>query len=419
MVLRSFQEIELLLGAYRTAPPKAGPYKLDRMIQLMNYLGNPQNNYHVIHVAGTSGKSSTCYYTASLLKEAGYTVGLTVSPHVDQISERAQINMQPLDEPAYCQKFSEFMGIVEASAVEPSYFELLIAFAYWLFAEVTVDIAVVEVGLGGLLDGTNVVTRSDKVCVITDIGLDHTEVLGNSIEEITWQKAGIIGGRNTVFSYDQGAPVNDVIQKVSIAKKAHVTTIKFENILTQKLLSFLPIFQQKNFNLAKIVVEDFLESEHAKKLTSSQLTHAAKTTIPARMEVISLHEKQIILDGAHNEQKITALVTAFKVKYGSNPAALLVSFGTNKSSDVQKSLGLLRTIGSTIIVTSFTLFQDEKRTSIDGTILEDYCQKLGFKSIQVIADPLKAYRQLLRCEEQLVMITGSYHLIRHIKPFIE
>ena len=118
-------------------------YNLDNMRRLMAYLGDPQDKLRVVHVAGTSGKTSTSYYAAALLAAAGQKTGLTVSPHVDQMNERIQINGQPLGETIFCEALSEFLELVEKSSVRPSWFEALMAFAYWYFALSKVDYAVV------------------------------------------------------------------------------------------------------------------------------------------------------------------------------------------------------------------------------------------------------------------------------------
>src|SRR5688572_10716165 len=132
-------------------------YTTETMVELMDYLGNPQDKLKIIHVAGTSGKTSTCYYSAALLKAAGKKVGLTVSPHVDEINERVQIDLVPMPEEAFCRDMTEFLGLVKKSELEPSYFEVLLAFAYWEFVRHRVEYAVIEVGMGGLTDATNVV----------------------------------------------------------------------------------------------------------------------------------------------------------------------------------------------------------------------------------------------------------------------
>ena len=218
--LRSFNDIDTVLKDF--IPPMRSfrsVYTLDTMRALMLALGNPQNSYKTIHVAGTSGKTSTSYYIAALLGQTGKKIGLSVSPHVDNVNERVQIDLVPLDEHEYCQQFSTFLQIINKLRIKPTYFELLIAFAFWQFAQEKVDYAVIEVGLGGLLDGTNVIERSDKVCVIADIGLDHVAVLGNSLAGIAAQKAGITGAEILRYPVGtHGAPFVVVTGQPDIGK---------------------------------------------------------------------------------------------------------------------------------------------------------------------------------------------------------
>ena len=176
---------------------------LDRMWPLLSAVGNPHKKLKTIHIAGTSGKTSTSYYIAALLKASGQRTGMTVSPHVDSITERLQIDGSPVSDDLFCSYLSEFLDLITDVDPQPSYFELMIAFVLWVFARENLDYVVLETGMGGLFDGTNVVTRSDKICVITDIGLDHTQILGNNVEQIAAQKAGIIHKGNHVFTYKQ------------------------------------------------------------------------------------------------------------------------------------------------------------------------------------------------------------------------
>ena len=174
MAIRTIEEAEAALLPYvpLVAQLTGKATTLERaIIPLMALAGNPQDRLKTVHIAGTSGKTSTSYYIAALLGAAGKTVGLTVSPHVDSITERIQINGQPLPDAEFCQELETFLDIVKQAPQPPSYFELLYAFALWVFGRRHVDYAVIETGMGGLYDATNVATRADKVCVITDIGL--------------------------------------------------------------------------------------------------------------------------------------------------------------------------------------------------------------------------------------------------------
>lgn len=412
--INNFQQANEALSRFVSLHPVTR-YSLDRMIELMNYLGNPQNKFKVIHVAGTSGKTSTSYYAASLLKESGFKVGLTVSPHVDGVNERAQIDLAPLPEKEYCQELNLFLNIVQLSGLHASYFEVLMAFAYWLFAKYKVDYAVIEVGLGGLLDGTNVIERSDKVCIITDIGLDHVEILGNTLDKIAFQKAGIITDGNAVFMYRQQKIITDVI-----INKCHDVNADMHLIESncQKDDHALNLFQQRNFYLAFQAVVYVLRRDYGYAMSKSVENKASAINIPARMEMTIYRNKQLILDGSHNDQKIGALVDAIRQKFPNNSITILVSFGANKQSSVRASLKLLRTISSKIIITRFDQGQDDARASIEPKELAMYAKEAGFTNIIIEPKPAQALKLLVADKLDIGLVTGSFYLLNHLRPII-
>ncbi|MCX7650478.1 MAG: bifunctional folylpolyglutamate synthase/dihydrofolate synthase [Flavobacteriales bacterium] len=168
----------------------AAAYKKDltHIRLLCEALGQPQNHYKTLHVAGTNGKGSTCHMLASVLQEAGYRTGLTTSPHLVDFRERIRVNGDLIPE----DKVAEFVTLIQpvVAQIEPSFFEVAIAMAFWYFREAQVDVAVVETGMGGRLDSTNIIRP--EVSVITNIGLDHTEFLGSTLQLIATEKAGII-----------------------------------------------------------------------------------------------------------------------------------------------------------------------------------------------------------------------------------
>ncbi|MDB5166985.1 MAG: Bifunctional protein FolC [Candidatus Saccharibacteria bacterium] len=409
--LKNFSDVHEALSRYIPLVPSSKPYTLDTIKKLMDYLGNPQDQLKVIHVAGTSGKTSTAYYLAALLDAAGYTTGLTVSPHIDEINDRTQINLQPLPEKEYCAEIAEFLDLVDASGLQPSHFEVLVAFSYWEFHKKQVDYAVVEVGLGGLLDGTNVVNRADKVCVITDIGLDHVDVLGDTLDKIAAQKAGIIQTSNTVFINKQPSEIMDVIRETVVKKQAEL------NVVEQQLnsgLEYLPTFQQRNFSLAVHVITTTID----KTLTDSQIQEAAHAYIPARMEIVSYRGKTLVMDGAHNEQKITALVQAMKQRFPDQSIGLLVSFGQNKQSSVKESFEILRQLGDAVIITTFKKGQDEIRLSMDIDELAEFAKQAGFTNVTTEPDQLKALNLLEQSNNAIGLIAGSFYLLESYRPHI-
>ncbi|MBI3624293.1 hypothetical protein HY218_01525 [Candidatus Saccharibacteria bacterium] len=412
--ITSFAEANKILQSF--VPPSQAKYTLERMRRLMDYLGNPEDQLTIVHVAGTSGKSSTCYYISAMLRAAGYTVGLTVSPHIDEVNERVQINGLPLPEKQFCRQLSQFLTSLEGFAAKPTYFEVLIAFMYWLFAQQPVDYAVVEVGLGGLLDGTNVAGRADKVCVITDIGLDHTHVLGQTVEEITAQKAGIIHPHNVVFSYQQSDAVMTVLREVCQQNQADLHEIL--PAASTQVPRQLPLFQRRNWYLASHVAQYVLQRAGHQGLSSDRLRQTANTLVPARMEVCKVGNKIVIVDGSHNEQKISTLLKSIRHKYPGQPLAMLISFGHNKSTSLPGNLRLLTRVASHMIVTTFKLGQDEVRLPINPKKIVEVCHHQGFYDIAIEIDPEAAFQQLLKRPEQLLLVTGSFYLLNHIRPLI-
>jgi dihydrofolate synthase/folylpolyglutamate synthase len=406
--IHSFAEANQYLARfYDNARTK---YTLDTMRRLMAFLDNPQDNYKVIHVAGTSGKTSTAYYAAALLTAAGYKTGLTVSPHVDEINERVQIDMAALDEAAFCQALTEFLRLVEDSGVAPSWFELVVALAYWYFDKAGVDYAVIEVGLGGLLDGTNVISRPDKICVITDIGLDHVNILGNTLAQIAAQKAGIILPHNHVFMHQQPAEVAAVIQAVADRQAAPLQIIGPQ---AEQLESELPAFQERNFQLAAQAVEYACQRDGHVPLSAGQLQRARATYIPGRMELVSVAGRQLILDGAHNEQKMAALVSSFQQRYPAVKPAILIALKEGK--DYEAVVPLLVPLASRIIVTAFASSQDLPLAAMEPATLAAAFRQAGAADVTVIADTSAAYRSLLDGPERAAIITGSFYLLQQIR----
>jgi dihydrofolate synthase/folylpolyglutamate synthase len=408
--VKDLAHAQVLLDAF-IPTSKAMRYTLERMRALMNYLGNPQDSLKVVHVAGTSGKTSTSYYAAALLTESGFRVGLCISPHIDSVAERAQINLQPLPEKLYCDELGIFLDLVAESKLKPSYFELLVAFSYWLFERQKVDYAVMEVGLGGLLDATNVVHREDKLCIITDIGLDHTEILGDTLHEIAIQKAGIIQEGNRVFMYSQDSETMAAVEAAVHAKHARLNILGVDDRLSQSPhFKALPEFQQRNVSLAYWVLKPILrESLHIEQVFD--------LPIPARMEQVSYRGKTIVLDGSHNEQKLTALVEAMKKKYIDKSIILLVCFGENKTASLENNLKILRQLSDHIVITKFHIGQDELRTSIEPEVISKVSQEFGFTTV-VHHNPQEAFTYAATQKEQIVLVTGSFYLLNHIRPLV-
>ncbi len=183
---------------------------LERITDLMQQLGNPQKELRFVHIAGTNGKGSTSAMLASILKEAGYTVGLFTSPHLQFYNERIKVNGKDISDEDFCAMTKKVKSVVEKTNIIPSEFERLTAMAFLYFRMQKCDIVILEVGLGGRLDSTNVIP-SPEVAVITNIGLDHTEYLGNTVESVAAEKSGIIKPGTDVVLYGQSPDVERVV----------------------------------------------------------------------------------------------------------------------------------------------------------------------------------------------------------------
>jgi dihydrofolate synthase / folylpolyglutamate synthase len=419
--IRNFAEARKALrpfyDAYKTMEANE-IYTLDRIKALLKHLENPQDTLKVVHVAGTSGKTSTAYYAAALLEVSGAKVGLSASPHVVEMNERVQINRTPLPEAEYCEHLGEFMDVVAETGIKVSYFELKVAFMFTEFARRKVDYAVVEVGMGGLVDGTNVVSREDKVCIITDIGFDHTNFLGNTLAKITAQKAGIIRPHNQAFMYTQPHEVMKVARAAAERAEGTLHEITPENEPAIKDLH-LPLFQQRNFYLAEQAANFVLERDGRKLLTPAQISEAAATHIPGRMEIFHNNGKTIVIDGAHNEQKMETLVRSVRAQFPNRPIAALVAFSMAGPNRWQPALNALKPIVKHMVVSSFDLQPDDRlKTSVDAHELADYLKTTGFESVAVEPELTKAYASLLQRPEPVLLVTGSLYMLGEILPLL-
>jgi dihydrofolate synthase/folylpolyglutamate synthase len=413
--IRNFSEANAALAQF---VPQAGSlgrnYTLDRMRRLMDALGNPQDKYKVVHVAGTSGKTSTSYFMAALLSGAGQKVGLTVSPHIDEVNERVQINLIPLEETVFCRELNEFLSLLRNTGLSPTYFELLVAFAYWEFARQEVDYAVVEVGLGGLLDGTNVIHQTDKLCIITDIGLDHTNVLGNDLASIAGQKAGIIMPHTEVFTYQQADEVMQVFRKVSDEQSAHLTVVRPSKL---DATSVLPAFQQRNCFLASRAYIFLVERDGLAPLPTV-LAATEAVNIPGRMDVMSYQSKTLVFDGAHNEQKMHVLTGAMKAAFGHAGVAVLVGMVEDKQDQLLAVAQEISTFATAVLTSGFSARQDIPRQPLSPERISDAFIKTGFTNVTSYSKLDEALQALLNRPEPVLLITGSFYLVSSVRQLL-
>ena len=389
---------------------------LDRMWPLLDAVGNPQEKLKIIHVAGTSGKTSTSYYISMILASSGKKVGLTVSPHIDSITERIQIDNEPLNEDTFCLELGIFLGLITNILPKPSYFELLVAFIYWEFERQGVDYAVIETGMGGLLDGTNVAVRPDKVCVITDIGYDHMHILGNSLPEIASQKAGIIHDQNVAFMYEQSEEIMKEIIDRTIEKNAKINPLKYKELLAINYtpIETLPEFQKRNLLLSQQVCS-YIARRDEFKLNKNYDPRLVR--VPARMETVTLNDNTIIImDGAHNGQKMHSFVESFKALYPNQKAIVMLAL--KKGKEYKEVIDEIYPIIETIILTTFNTSQDLPAVSQDTNKIKTYCMTKNIK-VKIIDNHVEATQYLLNQKNGIKIITGSFYLIGQVREHIQ
>lgn len=275
---------------------------LERVQKILEILGNPQDKLKFIHLAGTNGKGSTSAILSSILTSSHQKTGLFTSPHIFEYTERIKINNIDIDKEIFAKKIIEIVKLAEENEIHLTEFEILTVVAFDYFAQNDVEIVVLETGLGGRLDATNVI-KKNLCAIITHLDLDHTERLGNTIDEIAFEKAGIIKENCPVITSSNNQGI-DVIKKIAEEKNSHFFIAKKAPEKLQKKLALLGIWQHENLALALAAVailkkQGYSISEEAIEKGLSSVKH------PCRFEYFK--EENLLIDGAHNPNGTKAL----------------------------------------------------------------------------------------------------------------
>ena len=390
---------------------------LGRMQRAVNLLGNPEQTYPIIHVTGTNGKGSTIAFMRELFVSHGKKVGTFTSPHIVSIHDRICINGQPISDADFI-RLANQVKEMEQRLLEThdqlSFFELLTVIALLYFKEQGVDLVLLEVGIGGLLDTTNVVTG--EIAVITSIGLDHQETLGNSLEEIAEQKAGIFKPGKTAVVANLAPEAQLVCQKISedldvtlyqsdrdFSFKSGVFSSSIANLSRLKL-GLEGTYQEENAALALQAFLLFM-TERGEKVNEEAIRRALETTSWAgRLEAVTEH---IYLDGAHNLPALERLVEFIqeKIQQGYHPQIL---FGALKRKDYSGMLGYLtdHLPDTALYVTSF-----DYQGSLEEQDLSGYHRVASYRDF--IDDFEKSAG-----EKDLLFVTGSLYFISEVRAYL-
>lgn len=419
-----------------------GDFGLKRTKYLLSLLDSPQEKIKVIHIAGTSGKGSTAFYLSRLLQNHSKKVGLHISPHLVDIRERFQINNTLISEKLLCSYLNQLRPALnkmkDSQFGVPTYFEVTVALAYYIFWKEQVDYAVIETGLGGLYDGTNVVDSPSKLAIITRIGHDHTEILGKTLDKIAFQKAGIIQQYNTVISLYQHPNALKVIKAASRKMNGKLFFVKrrenFKNYTIKNNQTFFTfafseckikhieldtaaLYQIENASLALTALY-FLHQRDSFQINEMIVRETLKTTqFKGRMEMFTFKNRTIILDGAHNPQKMSAFITSLQKQFPNKTFDFL--FAVKRGKDYKDMLSQIIPLAHSITITQFSSKnQGFILASENPEIVKQYLLK-KVKSVTIHSDPIEAYINLINSATHDVVVTGSLYLLSELYSHLD
>ena len=436
------QAIDFLFGRINYERVHAEAYstsdfKLDRMRLLLEMLGNPHERIPVVHLAGTKGKGSTCSMLASVIKSCGYRCGLYISPHITAFEERITVNgIQPNQ--------TEFVGLLNRllptiaemdqlpGRMQPTYFELATALAWKYFTEQNVDIAVLEVGLGGRLDSTNLCRP--LVTVITNISRDHTHVLGSTLHQIAYEKAGIIKPHIPLISGVGQGEALEMIEQTSRERQAPFTllgrqlhlinrrtgprgTVEIDVRTPTRLWTEVPVVlrgphQATNAALALAVIDE-LQKQNWSFSEADVKVGFQSVNWPARVEIIS-RRPTVIIDAAHNWESSRALVASLREEQLAQKRILI--FAATKDKDVAGILRQLLPSFETVVLTRY--LDNPRGVSLDE--LHGLVESMTVRPTHFAPDPLSAWNLAKRIAgpHDLIVITGSFFLVAELRETI-
>ena len=410
---------DIILSSYLNNENKSAylSYSQDAIMALLESLDSPQKTFPTIHIAGTNGKGSTAFYTARIFSQAGYKTGLFTSPHLQTICERIRIDEEMISE----EEFAYYSEKAELAAkeiiVRPTFFDMVTAISFLYFKDHKVDIAVIETGLGGRHDSTNVI---DPLCsVITSISLDHTDILGDTISKIASEKAGIIKTDRPLVTSNTSDEITNILRHECLIKSSpfYAAESDFEavnirrksigyiydlnlkinsqqNILLKDIEVNSPVFEQTE-NISCAITAAMLLSDSFKKITGSHSIEAVNSfTLPGRFQVLN-REPLILYDPAHNPAAVSSLVKALSSAYPQKKITAITAFMEDK--DYSAMLNTISIICKDIVYYQLELARAYRPKQFDGKITAS-------------PDELVLYLEKKIAEDSLFLFTGSFRL---------
>ena len=409
-------------------------FNLDRMRLLLKKMGNPHEKIKTVHIAGTKGKGSTAMMLSTMLQSCGYTVGLYMSPHITDLRERIKIDEHKITQKslgAYIAKIAPFVEKMEDD--KPTFFEILTCISFCCFADEGVDIAIIETGLGGRLDSTNVLTP--EVCGLTSISMDHMNQLGTTIADIAQEKAGILKPSVPAISVEQDPEAEKVLRKMAAKTKSplrftghdiefsyRVESSRRDGCHTRVCLTTpqskfehlpIPVFgehQAINCGLA-LALLDQLKLNGMAIDDEKAIEGLSKIVLPGRMEIIC-EDPKVLVDGAHNAASIKALIRGVSqhIPYDS----MVMVFGCAMDKDIH---GMIQQIAKSADKVIFTKASDCARSADPKQLAEMYSEMSDGKIAQV-ADTLVGALGIANSavsQDDIIVVTGSFYLVGDAK----
>ena len=410
---------------------------LERMQSLMERLGNPQEKLKIIHVAGTNGKGSVCSMLNSILIEAGYLVGLFTSPHLIACNERIKIQNDPINYKTFENLKDQVKSICKEMVGDgqesPTFFEYITAIAFVYFAQKNVDIVVLETGIGGRYDGTNII-KKPLVSLITSIGKDHMDMLGNTIEQITREKAGIIKENCHTVLYNSDRLVYNSVKAICQERKSHLFSCQDVLISRENYNMTGTTFaaQDTRFTYDSIYLPLLGRYQVSNAITTLMTLESLKiqgylipkkavyngfknTKWPGRMEIIQKNPI-VILDGAHNVQSAKAVRATLSNLAKGKKVHMLI--GVLKDKDYKQIIQILAPLAHTIIATEIA-----NKRALSANQLYNIIKDKGHDSNRLILEKrlknaYKIGQQLLQ-EDDILICLGSLYLVGEIKQLLK
>jgi dihydrofolate synthase / folylpolyglutamate synthase len=421
---------------YESGPEALGLGRIGRLLELV---GNPQDEVRIVHIAGTKGKGSTAHLCAELLAASGYRVGLYTSPHLVDVRERVRVAGAPLSREVFCEAFQELRPALESLRKHPewspaTYFETLTALAFLAFRSAGVEAAVVEVGLGGCFDATNIVKPT--VCGISPVSLDHAAQLGPTLEAIAGEKGGIIKcgvpvliGHQTdrveavlrQIALQRGAPVRSLrdgefsasMDRYDLARADQRQQIELSTWLGRHEDIRLPLHgqhQAANAALAAALAEAFLEREGREPLTTALIRRAwRRRPLDGRFQILEREPAWLILDGAHNPASIWALSETLRQRFPDTEPVLVV--GAARDKDLATMLRLIAPLAGLVIAT-----ETDHERSAEASLVAALAREGGAKEVLIHPNPVNALEAARKNVPAggLLCVTGSLYLVGRI-----